>query len=74
MKKKELPRRNGSGIGFMRSRSVEPKLKNEIFHCYNGLGGSSRGVDGVYGGKNMVIFKKKYFSSRNRSGIGFMRC
>ena len=40
--------RNRSGIGFMRSRSVEPKQKPEIFHCYNGSGGSSRGADGVY--------------------------
>ena len=52
MKNNELPRRNGSGIGFMRCWLVEPKQKNEIFHCYNGLGGSSRGVDGVYGEKH----------------------
>ena len=49
--KNELPRRNGSGIGFMRSRSVELKQKSEIFHCYNGSGGSSRGADGLYGEK-----------------------
>ena len=51
MKKNKLPWRNGSGIGFMRCWLVGPKQKNEIFHCYNGLGGSSRGVDGVYGEK-----------------------
>ncbi len=54
-KKNDLPRRNGSGIGFMRCWLVELKQKNEIFHCYNGLGGSSRGADGVYGEKNMAI-------------------
>ena len=48
MKKNKLPRRNGSGIGFMRCWLVELKQKNEIFHCYNGLGGSSRGADAVY--------------------------
>ena len=33
-----------------------PKQKNEIFHCYNGSGGSSRGVDGVYGEKAWSFF------------------
>ena len=51
MKNNELPRQNGSGIGFMRSRSVELEQKFEVFNCYNGLGGSSRGADGLYGGK-----------------------
>ena len=49
--KNELPRRNVLGIGFMRCWLVEPKQKNEIFHCYNGSAGSSRGADGLYGEK-----------------------
>ena len=47
----ERPRRNGSGIGFVSSRSVERKQKTEIFHCYNGSGGSSGGGEGLYGEK-----------------------
>ena len=39
MKNNELPRRNGSGIGFMRCWLVELKQKPEIVHCYNGSGG-----------------------------------
>ena len=34
---------------------MELEQKFEVFHCYNGLGGSSRGVDGVYGEKNMAM-------------------
>ena len=44
-------RRNGLGIGFVSSRSVERKQKSEIFHCYNGSGGSSRVGEGLYGEK-----------------------
>ena len=34
----ERPRRNGLGIGFVSSRSVERNQKPEIVHCYNGFG------------------------------------
>ena len=38
MYKKTLrPRRNGSGIRFVSSRSVYWKQKPEIFHCYEGF-------------------------------------
>ena len=39
---------------------MELKQKPEIFHCYNGSGGSSRGVDGVYGEKTWPFLRNKY--------------
>ena len=51
---------------------MELKQKNEAFHSYNGLVGSSRGVDGVDCEKTWSFLRKNTFSSRNRSGIGFM--
>ena len=51
-KKIERSRRNGLGIGFVSSRSVQLNQKSEIFHCYNGSGGSSVVADGLMAKNN----------------------
>ena len=40
-------RRNGLGIGFVSSRSVQPNQKSEIFHCCNGPGASETVAGGL---------------------------
>ncbi len=38
---------------------MELTQKIEIFHCYNGSGGSSRGADGVDGENTWAFLRKK---------------
>ena len=70
--KNELLARNGSGMGLVSSRSVQPNQKSEIFHSTMVLGLQKRWFV-VYFQKHWKInMCKNELLGRNGSGIGLV--